>query len=111
MNSKHSVVFFSAGVILILGLILMGFMPMNTSNIMPDSQQIIPIDEKIVLISQQNGYDEKIIQDDKDNDGNAGNNLFVKPIEEMDCTELREFAASFEKGWGSAISLYNEKCP
>jgi len=34
----------------------------------------------------------------------------TKSIEQMNCTELNEFITSFEKGWGTAISMYNEKC-
>lgn len=34
----------------------------------------------------------------------------TKPINQMDCIELEEFAFSFEQGWGSAVALHDEKC-
>ena len=37
-------------------------------------------------------------------------NTQTKPIDQMNCTELEEFAFSFEKGWGSAVALHDERC-
>ncbi len=89
MNSKYSLVFFSGGVVLILGFVLIGVVPMSIlSESEPDD------DHKEQLITE-----EKItLQTDS------------KPIEDMNCTELNEFILSFEKGWGAAISMYDEKC-
>ena len=116
MTFKQSAVFFSAGVILILGLALMGIMPISTSDIVPESQQNLAIDAEIELIPQQND-NENIVQvddyddDDDDNtDDNSAKNISVKPLEEMNCIELRKFAMSFETGWGSAVALHDEQC-
>ena len=110
MTIKYSVVFFSAGVILILGLVLIGIIPMSTtSNIVPESQQNIPIDAQMELFTKQNDLDENVPQND-DGDSISVKNIPIKSIEEMNCTELKDFAMSFEKGWGSAVALHDEKC-
>ena len=89
MNPKHSLVFFSGGVVLILGFVLIGIVPMNIlSEIKSDNdheEQLI-VEETITIQTES------------------------KPIENMDCTELNEFILSFGKGWGAAIPMYNEKC-
>ena len=112
MTLKHSVVFFSAGVILILGLALIGIIPMGTnSNIgVPESQQNIPIDAQMELILQKID-DELILQDDDNADAAIiAKNIPAKPVDQMNCVELKEFIMSFEKGWGSAVAIYDEKC-
>ena len=89
MNPKHSLVFFSAGVVLILGFVLIGVIPMNIiSESNPDDDTGQSLTEEIITIQTNS-----------------------KPIEQMNCTELHEFIMSFEKGWGAAIPMYNEKCP
>ncbi|MDH3394744.1 MAG: hypothetical protein OEL52_01155 [Nitrosopumilus sp.] len=100
MNSKHSIVFFSAGVILILVLFLMD-VPMN---VMPESLQNQIVESNLNV--QQQDDDQNILQEEYD---------IIKPIqkkfvEQMNCTELNQFILSFEKGWGSVIPMYNEKC-
>jgi len=87
LNPKHSVVFFSAGVILILFLIIIG----------------VPI---IIPVAQpQTGDSPNEMQDD----GKSKENIVqTKPVEQMNCSELNQFITSFEKGWGNAITLYNE---
>ena len=101
MNSKHSIVFFSAGVILILGLFLVGIIPIGLMPEEAQQQQQEQIGDKSIP--------EIPLQQDNDDDGAVITQ--TKPIEQMDCDELKEFVMSFEKGWGSAISLYDEKCP
>ena len=81
--------FFSGGVILILGFVLVGIVPMN---VIPESKsdnnhEEQSLTEEIITIQTKS-----------------------KPIEDMDCIELNEFILSFEKGWGSIVPLYNEKC-
>ena len=103
MNPKHSLVFFSGGVILILGFVLMGLIPMS---VIPESSQqhnTVESDSKI----QQQDNDENIIQREDDDMVTLSQ---TKPIEDLSCTELKEFAMSFEKGWGSAVALHDEKC-
>lgn len=89
MNPKHPIIFFSGGVILILGFVLIGLVPMSIlSESEPDDdhkEQLI-VEETIAIPIES------------------------KPIEDMNCIELNEFILSFEKGWGAAVSLYNEKC-
>ena len=89
LNPKYSVVFFSAGVILILLLIIVG----------------VPI----VPVAQQQTSD---LHNEVQDDGKSNENTIVqtKLIEEMDCLELNQFIISFEKGWGNAMTLYNENC-
>lgn len=91
MNSKHSLVFFSAGVAFILILFLMG-VPMN---IIPESKQNQTIESNL-LVQQQDTDITKLVQ--------------KKSIEEMNCIELKEFAMSFEKGWGNAVASHDERC-
>lgn len=89
MNSKHSLIFFSGGVIVITGLFLFGVIPTSViSESEPndgDKEQLI-VEETITIQTES------------------------KPFDQMSCSELNEFIISFEKGWGSAISLYNKKC-
>ncbi len=90
MNPKHSIVFFTGGVVLILGFVLMGIVPMN-------------------VVSESKSYDdhkEQLIVEET-----ITRQIESKPIGEMKCAELNRFIISFEKGWGAAISMYNEKCP
>ena len=91
LNSKHSVVFFSAGVILMLLLIIVG-VPMNA----------------IPAAQQQTSDSLNEMQDD----GKSNENTIVqtKPIKQMNCSELNQFIISFEKGWSTAIPMYDEKC-
>ena len=89
MNPKHSLVFFSGGVVLILGFVLVGIIPMNViseSELNDNHKEHRVIEEAITI--QTNS----------------------KPIENMNCKELNEFILSFETGWGAAIRLYNENC-
>ncbi len=88
MNSKYSLIFFSGGVILVLGFVLFGVIPMS-----------------VVSESEQDDSDERLIVEET-----ITIQTDSKPIEKMNCTELKEFAMSFEKGWGSAVPLYDEKC-
>lgn len=108
---KQSLVFFSAGVIVILGLILVGIIPMNmtTSNIMPKSQQNPTIDTELEIQLQENDPQNPL--QEEDNNVSENNNSIAKSIEEMNCVELNELIMSFEKGWGAAIPMYDEKCP
>lgn len=77
MNSKHSIVFFSGGVIIIAGLFLFGAISIN---VMPESE---PNDgNKEQLITEET----MTIQTE------------AKPIDEMDCAGLNEFIMSFAKG-------------
>jgi len=99
LNSKHSIVFFSGGIILILVLFLMG-VPMN---VIFESQQNRTVESNPSV--QQKDDDENTLQDD-----DIIKLTQTKSIEEMDCTELNQFIMSFEQGWGSAIPMYNEKC-
>ena len=99
MNSKHSVVFFSVGIILILVLFLMGVQ----MNVVPESQKNQTAESNLDVQQQDDNQD--ILQEEK----------IIKPIqkkfvEQMDCTELSEFIMSFEKGWGNAVALHYEKC-
>lgn len=88
MNPKHSLIFFSVGVVLILGFVLVGIVPMS---VISESKQDNEHEEQLTV-------EETItIQTES------------KSIEEMNCAELNEFILSFEKGW-EAIPLYNEKC-
>ena len=88
MNHKYSLVFFSGGVVLILGFVLIGIVPMNviSESKQDDDHEKLTVEAAIPIQTES------------------------KPIENMDCTELNEFILSFEKGWGTAISMYNEKC-
>ena len=90
MNPKHSLVFFSVGVVLILGFVLIGIIPMNiiSESEQDDNPEEQSITEETITIQKES-----------------------KPIEDMNCTELNEFIISFEKGWGTAITVYNERCP
>jgi len=99
MNPKHSIVFFSGGIILILVLFLMG-VPMN---VIFESQQNRTVESNPSV--QQKDDDENTLQDD-----DIIKLTQTKSIEEMDCTEINQFIMSFEKGWGAAIPMYNEKC-
>ena len=89
LNQKHSVIFFSAGVILMLLLIMVG----------------VPI---IPVAQQHTGDSVNEMQDD----GKSKEDTIIqtKSIEDMDCSELNQFITSFEKGWGNAMTLYNENC-
>lgn len=89
MNPKHSLIFFSGGIILILGFVLFGVVP---TNILSESE---PNDD---------GVEPLLVEE------NIAMQIDSKPIGQMNCTELNEFILSFEKGWGNAIPLYNEKC-
>ena len=89
MNPKHSLVFFSSGVILILGFVLIGIASIS---VIPESKLDDGNKEQLTI--------EKNITISTDS----------KTIDEMNCTELNEFILSFEHGWGGAISLYNKKC-
>lgn len=89
MNSKYSLVFFSGGVIIVMGLFLFDAIPMNItseSESDDDHKEQLTIEENITIHTE------------------------LKPIEDMNCVELNKFILSFEKGWGAAIPLYNEKC-
>ena len=88
MNSKYSLVFFSVGVVLILGFVLFGIVPMNIISEFEsgDNKEQLTVEEIMVIPIES------------------------KPIEQMNCAELTEFILSFEKGWGAAVTLYNEKC-
>ena len=90
MNPKNSLIFFSVGVIIIIGLFLFGAIPMNIiseSKSDNDHKEQLTVEETITIQADS------------------------KSIDDMDCTELNKFILSFEKGWGTAIPLYNEKCP
>ena len=89
MNSKYSLGFFSAGIVLILVFVLVGIIPMSiiSESEPDDDHEEQSLTEETIPIKTE-----------------------LKPIENMDCVELNEFIISFEKGWGSAIPLYNEKC-
>ncbi|MDH3339999.1 MAG: hypothetical protein OEL84_01795 [Nitrosopumilus sp.] len=89
MNPKYSPVFFSGGIILILGFVLIGVVPIS---ILSESRQDNDAREHFVI------EENKTIQTES------------KFVDEMNCFELNVFITSFEKGWGSAIPLYNEKC-
>jgi len=88
LNHKHSLIFFSGGIILVLGIILIGLVPISvvSESKQDDGDKRFTVEENITIQTES------------------------KPIEEMDCKELKEFVMSFEKGWGATISLYNEKC-
>ena len=104
VSPKQSLVFFSVGIILILGLFLVGI-PMS---MMP------PVSQE----SQGQNNEFHHGTSSKDNENNEQitveriipMHMETKPIEEMNCTELNQFILSFEKGWGAAISLYDERC-
>ena len=119
MNSKkHSLVFFSAGVIVILGLVLTGIIPMSMTSgnnivIMPESRQNPTIHTEFQIQLQENDPQNSLQEEEDDGDNSSENNSNIniaKPIEEMSCTELNKLIMSFEKGWGAAIPLYDEKC-
>ena len=82
-------VFFSAGIILILLLIIVG----------------VPI---VPVAQQQTSDSVNEMQDD----GKSKEDVITqtKSIEQMNCSEINQFITSFEKGWGNAIPLYNENC-
>ena len=123
MNLKSSLVFFSAGIILILFLFLMGAVPIN---MLPESSQQQQQQEQnndesnIEMPSNGGDGDEEGKQQlttttestEEEEEGNIiiPTNTQTKPIEEMNCIELREFAFSFEEGWGSAVALHDERC-
>ena len=87
MNPKHSLVFFSGGVALILGFVLIGVIPMDVLSESDDHhKEQLTVKENITTQTES------------------------KSIEEMNCIELNEFILSFEKGWGTAIPMYNENC-
>ncbi|MDH5664978.1 MAG: hypothetical protein OEY10_01605 [Nitrosopumilus sp.] len=88
MNPKYSLMFFSGGIILILGFVLIGMIPTNVlfESEQDDDKEKIAMEETVIIQTELN------------------------PIEEMNCVELREFIMSFEKGWGNAVALYDEKC-
>ena len=88
INPKYSAVFFSVGVILILIMSVLIGIPIPT---LSESQQ-------------DNGKDQPLVEE------NSTIQKESRPIDQMNCTELNQFIVSFEKGWGSAIPLYNEKC-
>ena len=62
----------------------------------------------VPVAQQQTGDSVNEMQDD----GKSKEDVITgkKLIDQMNCSELKEFITSFEKGWGSAISLYNENC-
>ena len=126
MNLKSSLVFFSAGVILILFLFLMGAVPMG---MLGTSQQQLQQEQQ----EQNNESNNDISSKGDDSQGQQQqltttmttttsseaeeeNSIIVpantqaKPIDQMNCTELKEFAFSFEQGWGSAVALHDKKC-
>jgi len=103
-SPKQSLVFFSAGIILILGLFLVGI-PMNVlPTVSQESQE------------QNDEFDHGMSsKDDQNNEQITVEKIIsmqikVKPIKEMSCIELNQFILSFEKGWGAAITTYDERC-
>ena len=89
MNPKHSLAFFSGGVALVLGFALFDVTPMNIiSESKPDDgREQFTVKENIAMQAES------------------------KPIDQMDCAELKEFIFSFEDGWGSAVALhYKNRC-
>ena len=126
MNLKSSLVFFSAGIILILFLFLMGAVPIN---MLPESSQQQQQQEQnndesnIAMPSSGGDGDEEGKQQlttttasTEEEEEEEEENIIIptktqtKPIDQMNCTELREFAFSFEEGWGSAVALHDERC-
>ena len=73
-------------------------------NVVPESSQNQTVESNLDM--QQQDDDGKFIQEEED----IIKPMQKKPIEQMNCMELNEFIMSFEKGWGSAISMHNEKC-
>ena len=102
MNPKHSMVFFSVGVILILFLFLIGI-PMGMLPASPQQEQTDESDHEMSL--KDDGDKEQLTAEET-----MTIHTESKPIEQMNCAELNQFITSFEKGWGGAIPLYGEKC-
>ena len=88
--------FFSAATILILFLFLIG-VPMS---VVSESQQQAESNPKMSSKRNDELATEKIIPMETNS----------KSINEMNCNELNEFIMSFEKGWGSAVALHDERC-
>ncbi len=114
MNFKHLLVFFSAGIILILFLFLMGAVPMDI--VLPEllQQQQEQNDETNTEMSSKGDVDEGGQQltttTEEEKNIIIPTKTQTKPIDQMDCTELKEFTSSFESGWGSAVALHDERC-
>lgn len=76
--------------------------PMNA---VPELQQNQTVKPNLMVQQQQQDDDKNTLHDD-----DIIESMQTKPIEDMDCTELKEFAMSFEKGWGNAVTLHDERC-